>query len=110
MMTVDRRTAEKPHGASVPQEGRGQESERCATLFVTNDNILGDEVEATAYRQLAGALAAHGSRCEVICRFVVPGDGETEVGAWLDARKWAPDPAGVREDADRCASPHTASR
>jgi predicted O-methyltransferase YrrM len=96
MMTLERKVAEKPEGANGPQAARDRESKLCDTLFVSDDNLLGDSAEAAAHRHLAGALADLGPRCEAVCRFVVPGEEETEVDPWLSARKWALDaaPAG----------------
>jgi predicted O-methyltransferase YrrM len=99
MMTAERKAPEKAEGNGSPQPAHDRESKLCDTLFVSEENFLGDPVEAVAYRQLAGALADLGPRCEVICRFVIPGEEEADVGAWLAARKWAPDapPAGGDE-------------
>jgi hypothetical protein len=95
MLTVERKTTERPEAASSPQPAGDAGPKLCDTLFVSDDNFLGDSVEAVAYRQLAAALAALGPRCEVVCRFVVPGEEETDVGPWLAEREWPPDaPAG----------------
>jgi hypothetical protein len=89
MLTVERKAAEKPEGDTSARMGREREPELCDLLFVTDDNYLGDLVGAAAYRQLVSAIAGAGARCEVVCRFVVPEENETEAGPWLEARKWS---------------------
>src|SRR5262249_33261272 len=91
---------EKAQGNGSPQAAGDRESKLCDTLFVSEENFLGDPVEAVAYRQLAGALAGLGPRCEVICRFVIPGEEEADVDRWLSARKWAPDAAPAGGEAE----------
>jgi hypothetical protein len=92
MLTVERKAAEKPDSASGPRTARDPaEPELCSMLFVSDDNLLGDLVGAAAHRQTVSALAALGARCEAVCRFIVPEEGETEVGPWLEARKWSAD-------------------
>ncbi len=61
----------------------------CKTLLVTVTNLFDDSPESVADRELLRALMALGMPCEAIGRFVVPGDHETELPAWLAARGWA---------------------
>jgi predicted O-methyltransferase YrrM len=68
-----------------------QDHALCNTLFVTDANFLDDTPEAGGQRELFRALAGLGMPCEVVCRFVVPGEHETEPAAWLAERGWSPD-------------------
>jgi hypothetical protein len=63
----------------------------CPTLFVTDANFLDDTPEAGGQRELFRTLAGFGMPCEVVCRFMVPGEDETEPGAWLAERGWKPE-------------------
>ena len=91
MMTVERKVAEKPEGRNGPRTAGDREAKLCDVLFVSDDNLLGDSVDAAAHRQLAAALAEMGARCEAVGRFVVSAETETELDPWLSARQWALD-------------------
>jgi hypothetical protein len=60
----------------------------CNILFVTEENILEDSVEACGQRELFRALGSLGMPCQVICRFHVAGEEQTEPGPWLAERGW----------------------
>jgi hypothetical protein len=74
--------------AIIPAEAVDHERAPGKTLFVTEANWLDDSPEAGAHRELCRALAGLGMRCEVVCRFVVPGDQETVPGPWLADHGW----------------------
>src|SRR5262249_12318999 len=69
-------------------------------LFVTEGNFLDDSVESGGHRALLRALAGLGVTCPVVCRFLAPGDQETEPGPWLAARGWKTEDGPGRVTAD----------
>jgi Glycosyl transferases group 1/Methyltransferase domain len=91
MMIVERKPAERLEGRIASVGACERASDHCSTLFVTDGNFLGDSVEANAHRAMLGALAGHGSRCEVVCRFLVPDEEAAEPGPWLAERQWSLD-------------------
>jgi glycosyltransferase involved in cell wall biosynthesis len=75
-----------------------------SALFITEGNFLDDSFESGGHRALFRALSDLGMTVRVVCRFLVPGDQETEPGPWLAARGWkiegGPGGAGLRVTAD----------
>src|SRR5947209_17533517 len=60
----------------------------CNLLFVADSNVLEDSIEAAVHRELCRALAGLGMSCRVVCRFLVPGEQETDPRPWLAERRW----------------------
>jgi hypothetical protein len=60
----------------------------CKTLLITATNVLDGSPESAADRELFGALTALGLPCEMVGRFVVPAESETDPGFWLAAQGW----------------------
>jgi hypothetical protein len=55
----------------------------CSALFVTDGPFLDDAPEPAGLRALFRALPARNVHCRVVCRFLVPGELETDPRAWL---------------------------
>jgi hypothetical protein len=91
-------------------EASDQDYGQCNTLFVTEGNFLDDSVESGAHRELFRALAGLGMPCQVVCRFLVWGEQETEPGPWLGQRGWKLETVSGRGDAPWFALPSEESR
>jgi predicted O-methyltransferase YrrM len=93
---VARQSAPRFFEAVVPADAADPDQVPYKCLFITDGNLLDDSAEAGAHRELFRALAGLGLACEVYCRFLVPGEVETEPKQWLPERGWtvadAPEP------------------
>ncbi len=88
--SVAGRSAPRP-AADVPANAIVRGPTAMKTLLVVETNVLDDSPEAGGLRELCGALAGLGMPCEVVCRFLVPGEQETEPGPWLAGHGWVAD-------------------